>query len=174
MLIPLLLSCSVPKPDTGKAPGPAEDLPEDTHDYASYTGTARWTWGWSTTSGETLCDLVWNTTTEGTTPCADCTWSFRVDFTYDAAASRDEADCLSTLEEPDFNWKVGLMEDYGDYGVTIVAVYDTDYHWWAPTFTAAWTPPDILWAGGYNDDRYTYSDTTYYYTNYWYGVATVE
>jgi hypothetical protein len=42
----LLFGCAAPtKPDTGKAAGPAADPAEDTHDYADYTGTARWTWG---------------------------------------------------------------------------------------------------------------------------------
>lgn len=174
MLTWFLACAASPKPDTGKAPGLPVDEPADTHDYRSYSGDARWTWGWSPTAGETVCDLVWATSTAGTTGCADCTWSFRVDFTYDAAASRDDADCLATLESPDFTWKLGLVEDYGGYGVTAVVVYDSTYAWWAPTWVADWAPPSVRWGGGYLDDPYTSGGSTYYYTNYWYGTATVE
>lgn len=177
MWLAFLACASKPLPDTGSAPDlPITDphgVPED-HVFSSYEGQVQWSWAWDVDPTITACELVWRTVSTEASNCPDCDWSFNVAFTYQPDQSHDNAGCLDALPSPNFTWSIGLINNYAGYNIPTLMIYDTYYYSWRPTFAVGWNYPNLTWGGGYMDDTYSYHALNYYYTNYWYGTATVQ
>ena len=155
--------------------------------FGQYTGTEQYqvTETGQSSAGVVPCDLTWNTTSATPlTDCADCTFAFTLDFTFDATNSIIDttgANCSSYAL--DFTFDYGYVEDYDGAGNDAILSRTPGSGTWTPWFTNG----EVVANGGaaavvdFTNGQFTYSvgyqDYIYqgdYYTNFATGSATVQ
>ena len=139
-------------------------------DYTVYEGWEAYELHYGSGAEQYDCSLLWSASGTTVAPCDGCEWAFEVYMTYDAGASSHDGTCERWATDAIYGY--GYMADYHGYGAFLMYQYGSGWYAWA---YASFAGGDFSYHAGVEDYPYDYGGQyPGYYTDIWFGEATVQ